>query len=97
MAVAETGALSVPVKFPRSGIEALWQPGSGTLLEFAEESGLAPAFGCRSGICASCKTRILSGAVDYLEEPLAPRAHDEVLLCCSIPRQSLGAELVLDL
>ncbi len=100
----EQGVPTARVRFLRSAIEAAWQAGDGTLLEFAEENRLAPAFGCRLGICGSCKTRIISGDVDYLDEPLAPRAHDEVLLCCSVPRQHLadklnGAipELVLDL
>jgi hypothetical protein len=42
--------------------------------------------------------------VDYLEEPLASRAADEVLLCCSTPRQAPGhqpegyePDVVLDL
>jgi hypothetical protein len=33
--------------------------------------------------------------VDYVEEPVAPRAAGEVLLCCSVPRR--GTEVVLDL
>ena len=90
--IDQASALSVRVRFVRSEIEAAWQPGDGTLLELAEEAGLAPAFGCRSGICGSCRTRIISGAVDYLEEPLAPHGHDEVLLCCSIPQQTIGGE-----
>ena len=100
----QASALSVRVRFVRSGVEAAWQPGEGNLLELAEEAGLAPAFGCRSGICGSCKTRMIGGNVDYLEEPLAPRAHDEVLLCCSVPRFPAGEkpngaipELALDL
>ena len=103
-AVQPASAVSVRVRFVRSEAEATWEPGNGTLLEFAEESGLAPAFGCRSGICGTCKTRIITGAVDYLEEPLAPHAHNEVLLCCSVPRQHPGVasnervpELSLDL
>ena len=55
------------------------------LLELAETVGLAPVFGCRSGICGTCAIRIVSGSVDYIEEPLAPRGKDQVLLCCSIP------------
>ena len=39
----------------------------------------------RSGICGTCATRINSGAVDYIEEPLAPRGKGQVLLCCSVP------------
>ena len=92
------------VRFARSGKDAVWWRGKGTLLELAEAAGLAPPFGCRSGICGTCRTRMISGAVDYLEEPLAPRGHDEVLLCCSTPRQAranqtdgLEPDTVLDL
>jgi ferredoxin-NADP reductase/phenylpropionate dioxygenase-like ring-hydroxylating dioxygenase large terminal subunit len=93
---------SVTVRFAGSGITADWSRDKGTLLDFAESVGLAPAFGCRSGICGTCATRIKSGSVEYVEEPLAPRDAGEVLLCCSIPGavgQQAGAEaaLVLDL
>jgi hypothetical protein len=84
----QRGAGSARVKFAKSGIETIWSPEDGTLLELAEEVGLAPAFGCRSGICGTCKTRILRGAVDYLEEPLADRGQGDILLCCSVPRRS---------
>ena len=64
--------------------------------------GLAPVFGCRSGICGTCATRINSGAVDYIEEPLAPRGEGQVLLCCSVPAAAgtpggANLGLVLDL
>jgi ferredoxin-NADP reductase/phenylpropionate dioxygenase-like ring-hydroxylating dioxygenase large terminal subunit len=83
---------SVRVKFDRSGIETTWSREDGSLLELAEEVGLAPAFGCRSGICGTCKTRILRGAVDYLDEPMADRGAGEILLCCSVPRKVQGAD-----
>jgi ferredoxin-NADP reductase/phenylpropionate dioxygenase-like ring-hydroxylating dioxygenase large terminal subunit len=79
---------SVRVQFAKSRKETVWSEGAGTLLELAEEVGLAPPFGCRSGICGTCKTRILAGAVDYLEEPLADRGEGEILLCCSVPRKN---------
>ncbi|HJS88309.1 MAG TPA: SRPBCC family protein, partial [Acetobacteraceae bacterium] len=91
------------VRFGKSDVEALWSPTSGTLLELAESVGLAPPFGCRSGICGTCATRLGGGAVEYIEEPLAPREPGEVLLCCSIPRRASGqpaaarAALVLEL
>jgi ferredoxin-NADP reductase/phenylpropionate dioxygenase-like ring-hydroxylating dioxygenase large terminal subunit len=100
----ERRAGSACVKFAKSDIEAIWSQENGTLLEFAEEVGLAPAFGCRSGICGTCRTRVIRGDVDYVEEPLAERGEREVLLCCSVPRRD-GEEnqgrdasnLVLDL
>jgi ferredoxin-NADP reductase/phenylpropionate dioxygenase-like ring-hydroxylating dioxygenase large terminal subunit len=95
---------AVHVKFSRSGIETAWSREDGTLLELAEEVGLAPAFGCRSGICGTCKTRIIRGAVDYLDEPLAERGEGEILLCCSVPRKAQyegqnekGPNVILDL
>jgi len=80
------------VRFAKSGVDALWSREKGTLLELAEEVGLTPAFGCRSGICSTCKTKMSSGAVAYLEEPLASREQGEVLLCCSVPRQAPGRQ-----
>lgn len=86
----DRSASAVHVKFALSGIETAWAREDGTLLELAEEAGLAPAFGCRSGICGTCKTRIVGGAVDYLDEPLADRGENEILICCSVPRMAQG-------
>ena len=85
----------VTVRFQKSAAGGEWSNERGTLLEFAESLGLAPNFGCRSGICGTCTTRIVKGAVDYVEDPVAPRGIGEVLLCCSVPRP--GANVVLDL
>jgi ferredoxin len=85
----------VAVRFQKSGTGAEWSAERGTLLEFAESLGIAPKFSCRSGICGTCTTRIVAGAVDYLEDPVAPRGANEVLLCCSVPRP--GTNVVLDL
>src|ERR1700733_290735 len=88
-------AAAATVRFVRSDTGAAWSRNRGTLLELAGATGLAPTFGCRSGICGTCTTRILSGAVEYIEEPVAPRGQGEVLLCCSVPRGD--ADVVLDL
>jgi ferredoxin len=97
------GGGTVSVQFAKSGVLTQWSHVSGTLLELAESVGLAPVFGCRSGICGTCVTRLSAGAVDYIEEPLAPYGPGEVLLCCSVPRRAVvrtdavGADLILDL
>jgi ferredoxin-NADP reductase len=91
----EAGGEVVRVRFARSNVGGDWARERGTLLEFAESLGVAPKFGCRSGICSTCTTRILSGAVDYIEDPVALRGAGDVLLCCSVPRA--GSDVVLDL
>jgi hypothetical protein len=101
--VEEPRSGSARVKFAKSEIEVSWSQEDGTLLELAEEVGLAPPFGCRSGICGTCKTKLIRGTVDYLEEPLADRPEGDILLCCSVPLRSGkslngdGADVVLDL
>lgn len=87
---------SVPVVFHRSGKEARWQPEGGSLLELAESRGLRPEFSCRGGSCGTCKTRLISGQVNYPLPPAEVPDEGQVLICCAIPAQ--GAQpLVLDL
>jgi ferredoxin-NADP reductase/predicted pyridoxine 5'-phosphate oxidase superfamily flavin-nucleotide-binding protein len=92
----------VAVKFARSGIDATWNPASGTLLDLAESEGLRPAYSCRSGICQTCSTPLVSGEVDYTEPPMTPPADGEALICCAYPRpgrdaDGAGESIVLDL
>ncbi|MDR3380808.1 2Fe-2S iron-sulfur cluster-binding protein [Cupriavidus basilensis] len=75
----------VPVTFVQSAKEARWTPGGGSLLELAEQRGLAPAFGCRGGSCGSCSTRVLQGAVAYAKAPEFDVAQGEALICCAVP------------
>ncbi|TWC12125.1 MULTISPECIES: pyridoxamine 5'-phosphate oxidase family protein [unclassified Pseudomonas] len=86
---------AVKILFATSGKEARWEPGAGTLLELAEARGLNPEFSCRGGSCGTCKTRLSSGQVHYLNMPAQRLEADEVLICCAVPAQ--GSEtLVLD-
>jgi hypothetical protein len=89
---AAIAAGPVAVRFAASQVEAEWTADKGTLLELAEAAGLHPNFGCRAGICGTCATRLSCGAVDYVEEPVAPRGDGEVLICCATPRSASGSE-----
>jgi ferredoxin-NADP reductase/predicted pyridoxine 5'-phosphate oxidase superfamily flavin-nucleotide-binding protein len=87
---------SVAVVFQRSAKEARWQPDGGSLLELAESRGLRPEFSCRGGSCGTCKTRLISGQVNYPQPPADLPDDGQVLICCAVPGQ--GAQpLVLDL
>ena len=92
----------VPVQFARSGIETLWDPTKGTLLDLAESEGLQPAYSCRSGICQTCATKVVQGEVNYIEPPMVAPGKDIALICCSYPRSNTNhnddvTRLVLDL
>lgn len=84
------------VSFTRSGVELHWKKGGLSLLEAAEQHGLAPAYGCRSGSCGSCAVRLKAGSVAYRSEPTADIAADEALICCAVPAKGTDT-LELDL
>ncbi|MDH5823569.1 pyridoxamine 5'-phosphate oxidase family protein [Luteimonas sp. RD2P54] len=85
MPPAATGP--VQVLFARSGKEARWTPGAGSLLDLAEARGLAPPYACRSGTCGSCRQVLAQGSVTYPSQPQAPCGSDELLLCQALPMQ----------
>lgn len=92
-AKAGTSSDAATVEFRRSGVTAVWDDASESLLAFAEEEGLSPEFSCRAGICSTCKSRLVAGEVDYFEEPLETLAEGEVLLCCARPRGSVVLDI----
>lgn len=58
---------------------------SETILESVENAGIELEFHCREGFCGVCRTKLLSGKVDYTLDPLAFIEDDEILICCSKP------------
>jgi ferredoxin-NADP reductase/MOSC domain-containing protein YiiM len=81
------------VAFARSGLNARWDPGYASLLEFAEACDVPVRWSCRVGVCHSCETPVMSGTVRYSPAPVDDPAEGSVLICCSQPRE----DLVLDL
>jgi ferredoxin-NADP reductase/MOSC domain-containing protein YiiM len=81
------------VTFARAGLTVAFDEARGNLLEMAEACDVPTRWSCRTGVCHTCSTPLLSGEVDYAPPPLTEPDTGEVLLCCARPR---GA-VVLDL
>jgi ferredoxin-NADP reductase/MOSC domain-containing protein YiiM len=81
------------ISFARSGLNVPWNPAFNSLLELAEACGVPVRWACRSGVCHSCETALIAGAVDYDPSPLEAPANGNLLICCSRPR----GEVVIDL
>lgn len=86
-----TGAI---VEFTQSKVEQAWSPEDGSLLDFAENHGFTPEFGCRSGQCGACKVTLSQGSVSYQSEHSFPIEANEVLLCCAVPAVQEGQDVV---
>ncbi len=57
-----------------------------TLLEQAESAGLAPASGCRMGICHTCTRRKTAGTVrNLITSAVSTVPDDDVQICVSVP------------
>ena len=64
---SNTGSL---VSFARSGIAAHWNPSVyQNILELAEACDVPVRWACRSGVCHSCESGLVSGAVAYAPDP----------------------------
>lgn len=87
----------VSVQFLASAKETVWRPGSGTLLELAEEIGLSPEFSCRAGSCGSCRTKMAAGEATYTKPVSAPVSVGEVLLCCAVPAATTDPDATIQL
>jgi ferredoxin-NADP reductase len=79
--------------FARSDLNARWDPGYASLLEFAEACDVPVRWSCRTGVCQTCETTVISGTVRYAPDPVDDPADGSVLICCSQPHD----DLVLDL
>ena len=79
----ETGPL---VSFARSGMAAHWNSSAyQSVLELAEACDVPVRWACRSGVCHSCESGLVSGKVVYEPQPLDLPATGNVLICCSRP------------
>ncbi len=81
------------VAFARSGLTVHWAPCYPSLLELAEACDVPVRWACRTGVCHTCETGLLSGTVSYAPDPVDDPADGNALICCSQPR----GDLVLDL
>jgi ferredoxin-NADP reductase/MOSC domain-containing protein YiiM len=82
-----------PVSFARSGITAAWDPKFASLLELAEACDVPVRWSCRSGVCHTCMTGLISGSIIYNPEPLERPAPGNALVCCSQPNTGVTLDL----
>jgi ferredoxin-NADP reductase/MOSC domain-containing protein YiiM len=81
------------VTFARSGLSTGWSDRYGSVLELAEACDVPTQWSCRTGVCHTCVTGVLSGGAAYQTPPLEPPGDDELLICTARPT----TDLVIDL
>ena len=81
------------IEFARSNLAIPWSSDYASLLELAEACDVPVRWSCRTGVCHTCETTLIAGALDYSPDPVEPPAGGSALICCSQPRD----DVVLDL
>jgi ferredoxin-NADP reductase/MOSC domain-containing protein YiiM len=81
------------ITFTRSGITTRFPAGHRSVLELADACDVPARWSCRTGVCHTCITPLLSGQVTYSPAPLELPADGQVLICCAQP----GTDIVLDM
>jgi ferredoxin-NADP reductase/MOSC domain-containing protein YiiM len=81
------------ITFARSGLIVRWSERHRSLLELADSCDVPTRYSCRTGVCHTCITPVLSGDFDYAPEPLEVPDTATALICCAHP----ASDLVLDL
>jgi ferredoxin-NADP reductase/MOSC domain-containing protein YiiM len=81
------------VTFARSGISTPFGDGWRNVLDLADACDVPTRWSCRTGVCHTCVTPLLSGNITYAPDPLELPEDGQVLICCARP----ATDLVLDM
>lgn len=65
-----------------------------SMLESLEAEGIEVHYHCREGFCGACRTKLITGSVTYLTDPLAFIDDDEILPCCCKADQDVSIKLL---
>ena len=67
--------------FARTGLATAWSDRYASVLELAEACDVPTQWSCRTGVCHTCVTAVLSGEASYDIAPLEAPGGDELLIC----------------
>ena len=61
-----------------------------SLLDSMEEHQIPVSYNCRGGYCGSCKVKLTSGKVNWVQDSLVSLEPGEILVCCCVPDGSIS-------
>ena len=81
------------VEFVRSGIHASLEGPEQSLWELAQANEILIPSGCLSGVCGSCRVKLLKGTVQYDRQISEGLAGDECLTCVARPTSDVALDV----
>jgi uncharacterized protein len=77
------------LSFSKSGISGRFASTDTSILGAARRLGVDILHSCEEGVCGTCRCRLISGQVEYVDEPIAWLESGEVLTCIARPREDV--------
>lgn len=81
------------VEFSRSGLKTTVEGAEQSLWELAQANDIPIPSGCLSGVCGSCRVKLLKGTVHYDRPVSASLASDECLTCVARPTSDVQLDV----
>jgi ferredoxin-NADP reductase/MOSC domain-containing protein YiiM len=81
------------IQFARSNLSVPWSKDYSSILELAEACDIPVRWSCRTGVCHTCETTLITGELHYEPDPLELPADGNGLICCSQPQDDIALDL----
>ncbi len=75
------------------GLGAITWQSQSSLLEALEDSGVDVNYSCRAGICAACRATLVSGNVEWRNQPILALGEKDILTCSVVPTTDIVIRL----
>ena len=64
-----------------------------SLLEALEDAGVDVNYSCRAGICAACRATLVSGQIEWRNQPILALGEQDILTCSVVPTTDIVIRL----
>lgn len=85
MTLLEATFMTMPLQITIENLGTITWQGQNSLLEALETAGIDVNYSCRAGICAACRATLISGQVNWRNQPILALEATDILTCSVVP------------
>lgn len=85
--------MSNPIQINIEDLGSIPWKNQASLLEALEDAGVDVNYSCRAGICAACRATLVSGQVEWRNQPILTLGEQDILTCSVVPLTDLMIRL----
>ncbi len=85
--------MSNPIQISIEDLGSIPWQGQNSLLEALEDAGVDVNYSCRAGICAACRATLVSGQVEWRNQPILTLGEQDILTCSVVPTTDIVIQL----